>query len=442
MITTRVTAPLVRGTAELEETARGVRPHRLPGWVRAQFPDPQLLMAQGQPAGVRLIMTTRARTIELVSHPTRLAYRGAERPRGSLDLVVDGDLLASAALSGGDLIEVDLQTGATDFRPGAAHTTTFGGLPASDKLVEIWLPHNESVDLIELHTDEPVAAVEPAGRLWVHHGSSISHGSNASTPSRTWPAIAARHGGVDLRNLGLGGSAFVDPFTARVIRDTSADLISVKLGINVVNLDAMRLRTFVPAVHGFLDTIRDGHPDAPLVLISPIFCGIHEDTPGPGAVDPETLGTDHVAFTATGRTGDHELGRLTLRVIRDALASLAERRADDPNLHYLDGTILYGEKDAAAHPLPDALHPDTATPTPPPTGSSANDSPGTPSRRADHSPPTAAHDTGTRSRRHIGRSPVLTRRDLWCSAGVLTTGEWLQQPAQVLPEGRVQDQGR
>jgi hypothetical protein len=34
----------------------------------------------------------------------------------------------------------------------------------------------------------------------------------------------------------------VDQFTARVIRDSPADVISVKLGINVVNLDAMRLR--------------------------------------------------------------------------------------------------------------------------------------------------------------------------------------------------------
>lgn len=357
MITTHVTAPLIHGAAELEETTRGARPHRLPGWVRAQFPDPQLLMMEGQPSGVRLVMATAARTIEFVCHPTRLAYRGASRPRGSIDLIVDGDLVASQALGGGDLIQVDLQTGATEFRPGAAHTTTFSGLPEGEKLVELWLPHNESADLIELRTDAPVSAVEPGRRLWVHHGSSISQGSNASTPSRIWPAVAARRGGVELRNLGLGGSAVADPFTARVIRDAPADLISVKLGINIVNLDAMRLRAFVPAVNGFLDTIRDGHPDTPLVLISPIFCGIHENTPGPGAVDRATLGTGHVAFTAVGQAGDG----LTLRVIRDALASLAERRADDPNLFYLDGTSLYGEEDATAHPLPDALHPDTAT---------------------------------------------------------------------------------
>lgn len=361
MIITPVTAPLLHGAAEVENTARGLRPHRLPRWVRAQFPDPQLLMAEGQPSGVRLAMSTTARTIELVSHPLRLAYRGADRPRGSMDLVLDGEFFASEALDDGDLTEVDLQSGATQYRPGPAHTTTFSGLPEGDKLVEIWLPHNESIALIELRTDAPVSPVESTRPIWIHHGSSISHGSNASTPTQIWPAVSARLGGVELHSLGFGGGALVDPFVARVIRDAPADLISVKLGINVVNLDAMRLRAFVPAVHGFLDTIRDGHPTTPLVLISPIFCAIHEETPGPGAVDLDTLATNQIRFIATGRSEDQQQGRLALRIIRDALTSLVQCRADDPNLHYLDGTTLYGERDTADHPLPDALHPDTTT---------------------------------------------------------------------------------
>jgi hypothetical protein len=360
MLSTPLTAQFLHGAAELERTPRGLRPHRLPGWVREQFPDPQLLMVEGQPSGVRVVLATSARTVSLVSHPLRVAYRGADRPRGAVDLVLDGEPVTSSTLDDGDLMEVDLQTGATEFRPGGPHTTTFDGLPAGDKLVELWLPHNESVELVELRSDAPVAPVEPSRRVWLHHGSSISHGSNASTPTQIWPALAARLGGVDLRNLGLGGSALVDPFLARVMRDTPADLISVKLGINVVNLDGMRLRTFVPAVHGFLDTIRDGHPTTPLVLASPIFCGIHEDTPGPGAIDPDTLGTGQVRFVATGRSEEQQQGKLTLKVIRDALAAVVERRGD-PNLHYLDGTTLYGEDDAVEHPLPDALHPDAAT---------------------------------------------------------------------------------
>jgi hypothetical protein len=352
-----VSPELVRGVAEVEVTPRGLRPHRLPAWVREQFPDGQLLSMESQPSGVRVVFRTTANVVELVTHPTRIAYPGAERPRGRIDVYADGRLAVRDPLDGGDRIEVDLTTGQTTFHPGEAHTTTVSGLPPGRHRIEIWLPHNETVELTELRADAPIEPDDATGPLWVHHGSSISHGSNALAPSEIWPAVAARRAGVELRNLGLGGSALVDPFLARVIRDAPADYISVKLGINVVNLDAMRLRAFVPAVHGFLDTIRDGHPEVPLVLISPLFCGVHEDTPGPGAIDPGSIGTGQVRFVATGTPGDVALGRLTLQVVRRELRSLADRRAADKNLHYLDGTTLYGPADAAELPLPDGLHP-------------------------------------------------------------------------------------
>lgn len=353
----QVPAELIRGVAEVEVTPRGLRPHRLPTWVREQFPDGQLLSMESQPSGVRLAFRTTASTVELVTHPTRIGYQGAERPRGRIDVYSDGALVVRDVLTGGDLIEVDLTTGRTALRPGDPHTTTVSGLPPGPHRIEMWLPHNEAVELIELRAGASVEPDDTARPLWVHHGSSISHGSNALAPSETWPAVAARRAGVELRNLGLGGSAFVDPFLARVIRDAPADHISVKLGINVVNLDAMRLRAFVPAVHGFLDTIRDGHPDVPVLLISPLFCGLHEDTPGPAAIDPASLGSGQVRFVATGTPGDVALGRLTLEVIRRELRSLADRRAADKNLHHLDGTVLYGPADATELPLPDGLHP-------------------------------------------------------------------------------------
>lgn len=300
MITTTVTPELLHGVQQSERTARGLRPQRLPSWVRAQFPDPNLMMMQSQPSGVRLVASTSARTVQLVLHPTRVAYRGADRPRGHVDLVVDGESVATDTLAGGDVFETDLQTGATEFRAGEPHTCVFTWLVEGEKRIELWLPHNESVELVELRTDAPLRDVPADRPIWLHHGSSISHGSNARTPTQIWPAVTARRGGVDLHNLGFGGNAMVDPFVARVIRDTSADLISVKLGINVVNGDVMRLRAFVPAVHGFLDTIRDGHPDTPLVLVSPLFCAIHEDTPGLCAVEPATLGPNRFASSPPG----------------------------------------------------------------------------------------------------------------------------------------------
>ncbi|WP_329059859.1 GDSL-type esterase/lipase family protein [Amycolatopsis sp. NBC_01480] len=359
-ITTPITADLVRGALELEPTEHGLAPHRLPAWARAQWSDGQLAMAEAQPAGVRLVFRTAATALELDTLRTRVGYRDIPpRPDGVYDLLVDGEPAGQASTTGGKVLLLDMATGTAETQDGPVGTVRFDGLPGRVKDVEIWLPHTEITELAELRTDAPVEAV-PRGdrRVWLHHGSSISHGSNAASPATTWTALAASLGGVDLVNLGFGGSAMLDPFTARTLRDTPADLISVKIGINLVNADVMRLRAFGPAVHGFLDTIREGHPDTPLLVVSPILCPIHEDTPGPGAVD---FSSGVLQFAATGDPAERAAGKLTLKVIREELARIvAQRAADDPALYYLEGLDLYGEADAAELPLPDRLHPDTA----------------------------------------------------------------------------------
>ncbi|MFF7994410.1 SGNH/GDSL hydrolase family protein [Kitasatospora xanthocidica] len=357
-ITTPVTEGLLHGHLDVERTDRGLLPHRLPARARRQIPDDQLAMAESQPSGVRLAFRTRATTVTLHAVPTKRAYPGVPNvPDGVYDLLVDGALTAQASVPGGNLRTVDLATGRFELTEGPAGSATFAHLPARDKTVEIWLPHTEPTELITLETDAPLHAV-PAGtrKRWVHHGSSISHGSNATHPSGTWPALVANRAGLDLVNLGFGGSALLDPFTARTIRDTPADLISLKLGINLVNTDAMRLRALTPAVHGFLDTIRDGHPTTPLLVVSPLLCPMHEDTPGPLAPD---LSSGTLRYRATGDPAERAAGRLTLTVIREHLARIvAERRADgDHALHHLDGLALYGEPDHHTHPLPDGLHP-------------------------------------------------------------------------------------
>ncbi|MFD5337067.1 GDSL-type esterase/lipase family protein [Streptomyces hawaiiensis] len=363
-ITTPLTADLLRGALDVERTEHGLLPHRLPARARAQNTNAQLAMAEAQPSGVRLAFRTAATTIELDTLRTKRDYTGfPPRPDGLYDLLVDGVPAGQAAGTGGNVLTVDLATWEGEVAPGPVGTVRFTGLPARDKDVEIWLPHNETTELVALRTDAPVAPAPDRGRrVWLHHGSSISHGSDAASPTAIWPAIAALRGGVELTNLGLGGSAMLDPFTARAMRDTPADLISVKMGINIVNQDAMRLRTFGPAVHGFLDTIRDGHPDTPLLLVSPIHCAIHEDTPGPTAPDHDEIGKGRLVFSAMGDPAETPTGKLTLTVIREELSRIVRQRAaDDPNLHYLDGLALYGAKDATTLPLPDNVHPDATT---------------------------------------------------------------------------------
>jgi hypothetical protein len=364
MHTTPITYGLLRGAVELERTAHGLLPHRLPAWARAQNTDGQLAMAEAQPAGVRLVFRTRATAVELDTLPTKRVLAGLPPGAdGVYDLLLDGRLAGQGSVRGGNTLTIDPAAGTATKEPGPAGTVAFTGLPDRVKDVELWLPHNESTELVALRTDAPVEPVPDRGRrVWLHHGSSISHGSNAASPSTTWPALAAGLGGVELVNLGMGGSAMLDPFTARTMRDTPADLISVKIGINLVNGDVMRLRAFTPAVHGFLDTIREGHPTVPLLVVSPIHCPIHEETPGPAAFDVESLRAGRPRFVATGDPAERAAGKLTLTVIRDELARIvAQRAAEDPNLTYLDGRDLYGEADFAELPLPDNLHPDAAT---------------------------------------------------------------------------------
>ncbi|MBZ6170686.1 lipase [Streptomyces olivaceus] len=363
-ITTPLTRDLLRGALDLERTEHGVLPHRLPAGARAQNTDGQLAMAESQPSGVRLALRTRATAVELDTLPTKRVYTGAPPcPDGVYDLLVDGRPAGQGSVAGGRVLTIDMAAGTADLAEGPVGTVRFAGLPEGSKDIEIWLPHNETTELVALRTDAPVEpAPDPGRRIWLHHGSSISHGSDAASPTTTWPALAASLGGVELVNLGLGGSALLDPFTARAMRDTPADLISVKIGINVVNADLMRLRAFGPAVHGFLDTLRDGHPTAPLLVVAPILCPVHEDTPGPLMPDFSGAAEGRMRFVATGDPAETAAGKLTLNVIRNELARIvAQRAADDPNLHYLDGRELYGESDAVELPLPDDIHPDAAT---------------------------------------------------------------------------------
>ncbi|WP_055468696.1 GDSL-type esterase/lipase family protein [Streptomyces ardesiacus] len=360
-ITTPITADLLRGALDLERTERGLLPHRLPARARAQNNDGQLAMAESQPSGVRLALRTRATALELDTLPTKRVYAGAPpRPDGVYELLVDGRPAGRGSVAGGNTLTIDMTTGTADLAPGPAGTLRFTDLPGGSKDIEIWLPHNETTELVALRTNAPVEpGRDPGRRVWLHHGSSISHGSDAAGPTTTWPALAASLGGVELVNLGFGGGALLDPFTARAMRDTPADLISVKIGINVVNADLMRLRAFGPAVHGFLDTVREGHPTAPLLVVSPILCPVQEDTPGPLAPDFSGGG---VRFVATGDPAERASGKLTLNVIRDELSRIVrERAAEDENLHHLDGRELYGAADAVDLPLPDGIHPDAAT---------------------------------------------------------------------------------
>ena len=361
---TQIEPSLLRGFVELEQTQFGFLPHRLPARARAQCSDPQLAMVEAEPSGVRLVFESAATTIELEVMSLRRQIVGVPpRPVGVYDLCIDGRLHSQQSVKDATILRLDMVSGTTVREPAGVQTLRFDDLPSADKRVEIWLPYNEITELGALRANAPITpSTDKARPVWVHHGSSISHGSNSASPTGTWPAIAASLAGVDLVNMGFGGNSLLDPFTARSIRDLPADIISVKIGINLVNADLMRLRAFGPAVHGFLDAIRDGHPDTPLLVVSSIYCPIHETTPGPGMFDLDALAKGETKFVALGKPEETRAGKLTLSIIREHLKAIVEQRLhDDANIRYLDGLQLYGPLDNERLPLPDRLHPDAET---------------------------------------------------------------------------------
>lgn len=331
-----------------------IRPHRLPGHLRPQVPTEFMRLMVDCAAGVRVRFVTSATCVRLLIavHPIDLDDIGADLP-ASVDLVIDGAVTARARIEGTPA-RMDLLSDSVTMGSSRVQTVAFDGLQDGMKVVELWLPHNAIVDLFGIETDHPIRAEAPSRRRrWIHHGSSISHCVSVGAPTLTWPSIAARALGLDLLCLGFAGDALLDPFVARAIRDEPADLITLKLGINLVAADLTRARTFSPAVHGFLDTIRDGHPQVPLLIISPISCPPIEARPGPMSIDEMTKKWISDASEPPAP------GALTLRQLRDELAGIIdERRRTDEHIGYLDGRELFDDVDAAAGLLPDDLHPD------------------------------------------------------------------------------------
>ncbi|CAN3978094.1 hypothetical protein KPATCC21470_0717 [Kitasatospora purpeofusca] len=346
----------IRGALDLEATPVGVMPRRLPAWTKEQYQDPTVFGGTVMPSGVRLVFRTDARVLEFVVLTSTGQLDGAPEPRptGMLELRVDGALVARQRAPLGHVVRMAGPGGAQRLVPGEPATARFDALPAGMKDVELWLPQQTPTELVALRADGEVLAPLPDGRpRWVHHGSSISHCLEADGPTGTWPVVAASLGGAEVTNLSQPGNDMLDPYVARTIRDLPADLISLETGVNIVARATFRLRTFGPAVHGFLDTIRDGHPDTPLLVVSPVSCPALDECPGPTSVGRDGR------ITALGDPAEVALGALSLQVVRDELARIvAARRARDPHLHYLDGRELLGP--AEVDDLPDGLHPSAA----------------------------------------------------------------------------------
>ncbi|MBU6317415.1 MAG: lipase, partial [Acidobacteria bacterium] len=235
-----------RGAWELERTPGGTLPRRLPAWTRAQLPDIFMNTMVTMTAGVRLVFATDSPVVELTCHPRTIHTVGEPLREPVFQMLIDGELQPDVAGRGGTIVHVDRVAGPAGitFEEGGPVVLRWEGLGTRRKEVEIWLPTNASVELHSLRVaiDSLVEALPVRRRRWTHYGSSISHCMDVDRPFDAWPAQVARRRDLELTNFALAGQCQLDPFMGRVIRDAPADVISVKVGINLVNANSMTER--------------------------------------------------------------------------------------------------------------------------------------------------------------------------------------------------------
>lgn len=264
------------------------------------------------PVGVRLELVGDAAAVALAyrTETDDLGYRG------------DGAGRAFSLWRGGELVDEQpavLGEGTVELRAAPASPED----PAIVYLAEGMRPTVLSIRPIG-GTIEPA----PAQVRWIAYGDSIAEGWVATTPALAWPAIAGRTHGLDVCNLGYAGSARGEIVSAEHIAGLPAAVVSITHGTNCWTRTPHSTAMVREGTRAFLDIVRQGHPETPIVVASPVLRPDAEATP-------------------------NRLGA-TLVDLRNAIEGVVRERIDagDTRIELVEGRPLLD----AGH-LPDGIHP-------------------------------------------------------------------------------------
>ena len=274
------------------------------------------------PVGVRLELVGEAEAIEIEyeTATTDLGYRGegagttftSWRGQSVLDdvpaVLGRGQVTLRVAADGG----------------GGGHGGP--GSDGSDRTV-VTLPEGMRPSVLSVRGVGGTVRPAPPQPRWLCYGDSIAEGWAASNPGRAWPAVAGRRYGLDVVNLGYAGAARGEMVSAEEIAGLSADVISLSYGTNCWTRIQHSAEQVGAGLDAFVDLVRTGHPDTPIVVASPV-------------IRPDA------------EAQQNGLGA-TLADLRAVIEARIERRcALDPRLHLVRGGALL-----TADQLADGVHP-------------------------------------------------------------------------------------
>ncbi|MFK0216376.1 GDSL-type esterase/lipase family protein [Streptomyces sp. NPDC090298] len=201
-------------------------------------------------------------------------------------------------------------------------------LPPCGGEFTVYLPEAQAPVPIALRAVGGVLSPAPERPRWLVHGDSITEGWWSTRPAHSWPATTGRQLGLDPVNLGYAGGARGELPLAEQLARLPGDLITLAFGTNCWSRVPATADWLYATVRAFVGLVRRGHPETPLLIVSPVL-------------RPEAEHTRN----ALGATLT-ELRRAMERAGRDLAAE------GDPHLHVLPGGPLLEPEHLA-----DGLHP-------------------------------------------------------------------------------------
>lgn len=286
---------------------------RLPAPAAEKLPADTVRTAR-VPAGVHLALTGTARRIDLRVRAGASTWRPA--PTVAEAFVVDGPGGSYRVPfdRGADLVRIELPS-----RPA--------GQP-----VRVYLPETVELQLLSLTAADGEVAPAPRGPAWVVYGDSIAQGWSVSEAGRAWPSLVAEALGLDLVNLGFAGAARGELPAADVVAGSQAAAVALAWGTNCYSTVPTDAAHLAGTVRLFLTAVRQGLPDVPVVVVSPVLRPDAEQWPNRFGATHAQLRTaiESAVLDFAAARGD---GRLTLVPGRDLVP--ASELADD-RIHPLD----------------------------------------------------------------------------------------------------------
>ena len=242
---------IAHGCCEVREEDRGVMFDRMNAPLRELYSATEgWTTCRRSPAGVRLRFRSNTSRIAV-----SLRYGRSECPSYCVDLFADDGPLRSAGPEG----EAEQWSG-----------EIYAAGTRGERSFDLWMPHVTETWLERLEVDDD-AAVTPVAReevTWLAVGDSIAQGMVASSPARSYVAIAARALGVGVHNVGVGGTKMLPELGrgAGLLRRTFA---TVAIGV-IDWAQSRRIRSFAAHTTEMLGGLIAEREDLPVCLVTPL----------------------------------------------------------------------------------------------------------------------------------------------------------------------------